>query len=175
MSMSSGTGSSTDGTESVTVNVTIDVEGIISALTANTTALNALNSTVALGLLGGLPSTTVVIGATALATQVKALVDSGSTIISVVETPGQTVYSASDPNFATSQSWTVTAGAASMIGVLADHTKSLAVITEYWHQIGEISAETATKGKISLAINEPKVHSLPIVPAHNTVLGKIES
>jgi hypothetical protein len=63
----------------------------------------------------------------------------------------------------------------SSTNTIAGFIKALAVITEYWKQIGEVRVERNTKNLDTLAIDEPIVHDHPIVAAHNTAQTTIQS
>lgn len=61
---------------------------------------------------------------------------------------------------------------------LAEMTRALAVITEYWFKIGQAEAEEATKDakiKFSLANSEELVGDPALIVAHNDVLAEIKT
>lgn len=58
---------------------------------------------------------------------------------------------------------------------IASFVKALAIITEYWRQIGEVNLERVSNGASSLVINEPLVPDHPIVAAHNAAQTTIQS
>lgn len=113
--MGSFGGTSGDGTQSVSIS--IDVEGIITAINAQTAATVAQTAAI------------------------------------------------------NAQGVAITAAIASA----SDHVKSLAIIAEYWHQLDFAFGQLITKKATNFAGAEAIVRSLPIIPAHNTVLTKIES
>lgn len=58
---------------------------------------------------------------------------------------------------------------------IAGFVKALAVITEYWKQISEVNVERATKGTMSLTLDEPLIADQGIIAAHNTAQTAIQS
>lgn len=67
------------------------------------------------------------------------------------------------------------AAIASAVAVAADNVKSLAIITEYWRQLDFAFGQLITKKPVDFPGAEAIARTPPIVPAHNTVLTKIES
>jgi hypothetical protein len=63
----------------------------------------------------------------------------------------------------------------SSTNTIAGFVKALAVITEYWKQIGEVRVERYTKNVSTLPIDEPLVQDHPIVAAHNSAQTTIQS